>query len=205
MISTSLKELFTTKEPIMKTHRLLFLLTLSLLLSSSLSAQDFSEAIRTAAEATMQATVDGDYEKLASYTYPPLLEFLDEVAGPDKTAVEFLRETMEGMKAGGASIEYGTVGDPTPHVVAGDELHAIIPSELSMNMMEMQIKVESYMIAVSSDEGVTWTFVNSSDNLDMFLPMLFPNWNDALKLPEKKEPEIIWNSDEDEESQGTEE
>lgn len=183
----------------MKIFRVISLTAFFPLLSLSLNGQDFSEAIRSAAEATMQATVEGEYETLASYIYPPLLEFLDELAGPEKSGIEFLEETMENLKAEGASIDSGWVGVPTPHVVAGDELHAVIPTGLSMSMMEMQVKVESYMIAVSSDSGATWTFVNSSDNMETLLPMLFPNWNDALELPERKRPEIIWNGDEEEE------
>ena len=175
----------------MKSYKLLFSSLLCLAFASTLYAQDYSEMIQTAANTTMQATVQGDYETIAAYTYPALLEMLDEAGGPDKTAVEFLKETMERMKGNGASIDSGTVGKPTPHVVAGDQLHAIVPTQLFMTMNNMQVNIESFMIAVSSDAGATWTFVNGSSNTEMLLPMLFPEWNDELELPERKNPEII--------------
>ncbi|MCB0711817.1 MAG: hypothetical protein KDD67_05775 [Ignavibacteriae bacterium] len=168
-----------------------------------LSAQDYSDAIHSAAEAIMQAMLERDYEALGSYTYPPMLEMLNGVAGPDKTGIDLIEEMMEQIWDGGGRIDSISVGQPTPHVVAGNQLHAVIPTFMSMHVMETQVNVESYMIAISSDSGVTWTFINSSSNIEAFLPILFPEWNDELQLPPNKEPEIIWESDDEVEPAGT--
>ncbi|MGE3799734.1 MAG: hypothetical protein AB7H80_01805 [Candidatus Kapaibacterium sp.] len=168
-----------------------------------LSAQDYSDAIHSAAEAIMQAMLERDYEALGSYTYPPVLQILNEFAEPGKTGIDFIEEMMEQIWEDGGEIDSVSVGQPTPHVVAGDQLHAIIPTFMSMSVMEMRVNIESYMIAISSDSGATWTFINSSDNTEALLPILFPEWNDELQLPPNKEPEIVGESSDEAEPVGT--
>lgn len=104
---------------------------------------------------------------------------------------------MKSLTDEGVRFDSGFVGDPTPHVVAGEELMAVIPTVLYMSVEEMHLRQESYMIAISGNGGKSWTFVNGSDNIEMMIAMLFPNWNDALELPEKKSPEIIGLDDEE--------
>ena len=162
-----------------------------------LRSQDFSDAIRAGANACLQATMAGDYEKLVTYTHPAVMELLDNVAGGKGKGIDFIKEQMKSLTDEGVRFDSGSVGDPTPHVVAGEELMAVIPTVLYMSVEEMHLRQESYMIAISGDSGKSWTFVNGSDNIEMMIAMLFPNWNDALELPEKKSPEIIGLDDEE--------
>lgn len=157
----------------------------------TLSAQDFSENIRTSALACVQATVEGDYKTLERYTHPAVMEMLDNIAGGEGKGIEFIEQQMKSLEEEGAHIDSMIVGDPTPHVVAGKELMAVVPTVLYMSVQDMRVRQESYLIAISGDAGKTWTFVNGSDNVDMMIEMLFPNWNDELQLPVKKGPEIL--------------
>lgn len=173
-----------------------------LCLPAPLRAQDFSKEIRAAAEACLQATVRGDAATLARYTYPAVIDMLDNIAGEKGKAIQFIEQQMKSIEEEGARIDSGTVGQPSPHVIAGEELMAVIPTTIYMTIGDMSIRQESYMIAISGNSGTTWTFINRSDNIEMMISMLLPNWNPALQLPEKKEVEIISMGDDDLEENG---
>lgn len=172
-------------------------IVLGFLLVSSTNAQDFSQLIKKSANACMDATTTGDYKTLLEYTYPPLVTLLDSIAGGAGQGKAMIEQQIKSLKEQGVTIDSGIVGEPTAHVKAGKELIAIVPTVMYMTVKEKRIKQESYMIAVSANAGKNWTFVNSSPEDKKMMALLFPNWNPALKLPEKKGPEVLSMGDEE--------
>ncbi len=172
-------------------------IVLGFMLTSSTNAQDFSQLIKKSADACMGATTTGDYKTLLEYTYPPLVTLLDSIAGGAGQGKAMIEQQIKSLKEQGVAIDSGIVGEPTAHVKAGKELIAVVPIAMYMTVQNKRIKQESYMIAVSANAGKNWTFVNSSPNDEKIIALLFPNWNPALKLPEKKGPEVLSMGDEE--------
>ena len=166
-------------------------IVLGFMLTGALYSQDFSQPIKKSANVCMNATTTGDYKTLLQYTYPPLVALLDSIAGGAGKGTKMIEQQIKTLEEQGVTIDSGIVGEPTPHVTAGKELIAVVPIAMYMSVNEMRIKQESYMIAVSRDAGKSWTFVNSSPDDKKMMTILFPNWNPALELPEKKGPEVL--------------
>ena len=164
---------------------------LLLLTTGSVRSQDFTESIKKSATICVDATISGDYKTLLEYTYPPLVSLLDSLAGGAGKGGQLIEQQMKALREEGVSIDSGSIGEPTPTVKAGNELHVVVPIAMYMSAQKIHFKQESYMIGVSRNEGKSWTFVNGSPNDDEMIAHLFPNWNSALKLPERKGPEVL--------------
>lgn len=173
-----------------------YTVALILFATDSVRSQDFSKSIKESATVCVDATISGDYKTLLEYTYPPLVSLLDSLAGGPGKGGQLIEQQMKALQTEGIYIDSGFIGEPTPSVKAGSELHAVIPISMYMSAEKLHFKQESYMIGVSSDGGKSWTFVNGSPNDDEMIAHLFPHWNSALELPEKKGPEIL-SMDED--------
>ena len=164
--------------------RLVFTLTLMLLVLPATQADQHATTIRAKADAYAASLKGGDFVTLASLTYPRVVEFM----GGREGMIDRLSAGMEQMKQEGFEMLAFRTKGLTDAVTAGGELHAIVNTEVEMSMPDGRMRNESFLLAISSDGGSSWTFVDGAALSPASVGQLFPNWNDALKLPERKEP-----------------
>ena len=67
----------------------------------------------------------------------------------------------------------------------------MVPESLLLSTPQGKLRGSSYLLAVSTDQGATWRFIDGSGIDKAFLKKLFPTFPAKLKLPEKKEPQVI--------------
>jgi hypothetical protein len=145
-------------------------------------------AIKLAAKAKVQAlndaTIGGDYDKVADLTHPKIIQ----MAGCRDKLIDIIENSMEEMKQKGIVLESSKVGEPSEIVKQGDEIYIIVPFDLTMKFRDGMRTSSAYVIGVSTDEGKKWAFVNASsgDNIKEILP----NLPEKLKLPGVKKPAI---------------
>ena len=142
---------------------------LALLLVTLLPAAAFSQAqldaaaaaqLKEQAEACSRAFIEGDYERLADYTHPKVVEL---TGGREKMA-EFVRKGMAEMKADGLEPLTYVTSEPTQVLKVGEQTYAVVPARLRLRAKETVFVSESFMLGVSGDGGKTWKFV--SGNVD---------------------------------------
>jgi hypothetical protein len=165
----------------------LLLATMLIPLAAADKSPDASpEAIRKTAQACADALLKGDYPTFVQYTHPKIVAM---VGGSDKM-VEMIKSGMEAMKAQGMSIDTYKIEAPTGTIASGDDLTAIVPTLLQMSNKSQKITQKSYLLAISSDNGKHWTFVDGAGLNDETLKTVIPNPPKELKLPAKTEPVI---------------
>lgn len=159
---------------------------LLLLLAPAAAAQtqlteDATKQLRAQAEESSRAFMEGNFERLADFTHAKVVELM---GGREKMA-EFVRKGMAEMKAQGfETLSYAPAAEPTQVLREGRQLYAILPAKLRMKTPGGTVFVsESFMIAVSADDGKNWRFVSGSAADAARLKLLMPEVADKLKLP----------------------
>lgn len=146
-----------------------------------------NKSIKEQAELTANALLRSDYETLLNHTYPVIIE---AVGGREKmiSLIENGRIEMEGQ---GISFESTAIGDPTETEAAGDEIHCLILQTIILKVPKGRMKSESYLLAISQDNGAHWFFIDTVNLTMESIKNVIPNYNPNLVLPAKKQPLFI--------------
>lgn len=139
-----------------------------------------SNARKLAAE-LVQATIDDDPEKVTDLTFAGLVRFV----GGREEYIRMQREGRELTRRGGIEYQSGKLGEPGPLVKEGPRQFVILPLDIILAGKDAQrIRVPTYLLGISSDEGKTWTFVNGDvlGNEEQ-RRLIFPTLPSELKLP----------------------
>jgi hypothetical protein len=156
-------------------------------LSSTSTKKDLS-AIKAVAEASAIALAEKDYRRVAGFTYGKLVTLL---GGRDKT-VELIEKEMKQLETAGMTVVSVTVGEPQEIKKIGNELLSIVPTKIKMKYRTTMLEAESFLIAVSEDNGASWKLVDGAIAQDKaVLRKLFPYAATKLDLPPKKDPVFL--------------
>lgn len=163
-----------------------YLTLIALLFSVAITntfAQDKAK-IKAAASISTTAFIKGDYATMADHTYPKLLAAM----GGKDAFVQMLNTQIGNMKKQGLSIERIVVGEPGEIYTAGTNLLSLVPQTVSVKMQGKYITSTTNLLAVSSNKGKTWYFVDTSNGTVEQVKGMFPNWPGKLVIPPPSKP-----------------
>jgi lysophospholipase L1-like esterase len=141
--------------------------------------------VKGKAEEVLQLLLKGDYKKFAGLTYAPVVK---EMGGPEKMAGA-LAAQMKQMKDLGYEIRALKAADPTTSATADDERYVVVPYSLELKAPNGKMTAQSYLLAISSDKGKTWAFVDGAGLLDVEAQKkVLPNLPRGLRLPRVEKP-----------------
>ncbi len=167
-----------------------FKLFLILILSINSFAQNkYSENIIQQGNVMGNAMESGNYELLASYTYPSIAALM----GGKEQMINSIEIAMSEVKRQGFKITEVKLGEPQKIYIAGDELHCLVPQTIIMSYDKGQLVNDSYLLAASKDEGKSWYFIDTAQLTQENAAEIFPEFNSNLKIPDKKTPRLISN------------
>lgn len=154
--------------------------------SAVIKAEDYPN-LKIQAEETGNATVVGDFAKLADFTYPQIVTAF----GGKQKMVEFLRNDSAKMKASGFELENATIGEIQQIAKIDAQIFAIVPIKLTIKSPNGKFVGESSMVGISSDRGANWKFINgvSQEKFDK----QFPRAAGKLQIPTDQPPRPIEN------------
>ena len=133
-----------------------------------------------------QALIDEDFGKLVDFTYPKVVE----MAGGREKMIELAKTSMANMKKAGYIVKGNAIAAPTGIADGGDSIFAIVPETTEMTVPAGKVTRKSYLIAISSNEGSTWTFVDGAGVDEKNLKTFLPDFPDELKLPPPQKSEF---------------
>jgi hypothetical protein len=125
-----------------------------------------------------------DYAAFTKYTYPKVVQMV----GGEAKMVVVIKGQVDKWSKDGISISSVSVGEATKIVKAGNELHSIINQKLVLKVPGGTMTKNSYLLAISGNNGVKWYFIDSAPFNKDNLKKMFPNFNSALVIPAKEEP-----------------
>lgn len=134
------------------------------------------------------AFMTSDYKTLVRYTYPKVVQMM----GGQKQMTEFLDKSISEMKEQGFSFKSVQIGLTDQRAKAGKEIHALVLQRLVMSVPGGSLTAPSYLLAISADGGKQWHFVDTAPLNDKAkLRAIFPQFNPALKIPDKQQPIFV--------------
>jgi hypothetical protein len=154
---------------------------------STLSAQPAKDAtIMAALEKQAKTMADEflkeDFTAFVKYVHPQIVKAM----GGKKKVIEALKEGMNAMRAQDVTITKYSVGEPSTVLKVGKELQCTLPQYMEMKSPTNRVELETSLIAISSDNGKKWYFIDTSDKDRETLKSFLPNLSDDLVIQEKK-------------------
>ena len=167
---------------IMKRTSLIVVALLSVTLVCA--AEDPLAKIRTDFDRAAQAVAAGDPEVILDSTYPGLVQ---QVGGREAMQ-SMLAKNLSDLEQRGMAVVSTEIVSISQPLRAGDELHAIVRAKRTVKVPGGRQIQDTFVIAVSADEGKKWTFVDGPQLTPKHIEALFPDFNEALELPVIRPP-----------------
>ena len=130
-----------------------------------------------------------DYAKVIDLTYPKMVEY---AGGREKMLAETTNE-IQSMEMEGVHILSSTYAPPTQFVSDSTGIYAVIPVVSKVKATDGIFQTEGSLIAVSTDGGQNWTFLDASGKDQTELKKVLPNLERFNLPPEKKPVKIATN------------
>jgi hypothetical protein len=156
---------------------------LVLLIPFATFAQD-TAVVKKQAKRFAVATFNGDFRTVIDLTYPKLVE----LSGGRDTMQKLITERIETLKKQGIMTFDGSVGSPSPFYKAGSQIHCLLPETIILRMFNGRYVGRSYLLAISDNEGKSWTFLDVGKMPADVLHKLLPNYNNELIIPPSGKP-----------------
>jgi len=129
-----------------------------------------------------------DYGKVVDLTYPKLVEY----AGGREKLLAAMTNELKTMEGEGVQIVSSTSAPPSQFVHDAGGIFAVVPITSKFKAQDGLFQIEGSLIAISTDGGQNWTFVDATGKDQTELKKILPNL-DKLKLPPEKEPVKVTN------------
>lgn len=143
--------------------------------------QRLSSAVEQEAAKYSRAVVANDYEKVLSYTHERVIDTM----GKKEAAIGLMKKSSEDMKARGFGIEDTKVGPALDPQKIGPWIITVVPETLTLRMPGARAQQESFLLAISADEGKTWKFIDLGPLSEDQLFRLFPELKGQFRMPPK--------------------
>jgi hypothetical protein len=156
------------------------------ILTSSANGQvkDAGQNLKQQAIRMGTAFTGADYKTFANYTYPLILRSM----GGASKMIEVLNRTTQDMKAKGIIFSQVSFDDPSKIVKSGTELQATISQHTEIKLPQGRMVNTSTLIAVSADNGINWTFIDTSNKDMATLRRALPNLSPSINIPPAQPP-----------------
>ncbi|MFD0792950.1 hypothetical protein ACFQZX_04935 [Mucilaginibacter litoreus] len=163
--------------------KLIFKIIILLAFPSTIFAQDAAQ-IKKQAQGIAGALLKGDYQTVLNNTYPKAVE----IGGGKAKMLKMMTEGLDQMKAQGFLFEKITIGEPGKFYKAGTEIHCLIPETIVMKTNQGRFAGKSNLLAVSSNGGKSWSFLDLNRGSINAIDQIFPKFNHSLVIPQPQPP-----------------
>lgn len=155
-----------------------------LIISSSFGfAQTENKKLNSQLEEMKNIMLNGNYEKLADYTYPRVIEIM----GGKSNMIKVIKQSMNKIKNDGFSIINLKYINSSEFLRKGDELQCSLTQIIVMKTPKGKIESEYTLIAIFKDNGQNWTFIDTSGKDKETMIKYFPNLHNEISITPKKQ------------------
>ncbi|HMH21166.1 MAG TPA: hypothetical protein VK563_05300 [Puia sp.] len=145
---------------------------------------NLAETVKQQAEVMGQAFMKGDYKTFAHYTYPQIIRMM----GGEKVLTTQLVKITNNMKEQGMTFSSIGFGDVSKIEKKNGQLQCTIPQHTTIKVPTGRAVSTSTLIAISTDAGKSWTFVDTSNKDIATIRKLLPDLSPAIVIPPQQPP-----------------
>ena len=144
-------------------------------------------SVFVAAKAMNHALVTNDFETYVESNHPKVFE---NTPGGKAAMVEQTKEQIARMGEQGNYITAAWPGTPSTVIDTAGEWQCTISQYMDIRLGDGKITTETTLVAISTDKGKKWYFVDATNRGIDALRELFPNLSHKLKALPPPEPKF---------------
>jgi hypothetical protein len=135
-----------------------------------------------------RATQQGDFAAVLDRTNPNAIALL----GGRQQAITILKAAMEELKSNGFRVTSFDIGQPSQPITSNQKLFSVIPTTMAMTLRKPHTRLtqKSFVVAISLDDGATWTFADGGTLTPSALSVIIPDLPSELRLPKPESPSV---------------
>jgi len=158
---------------------------------SQVNLTDSASKMNAEKQATIMANLllKKDYVAFAAYTYDPIIKM---IGGSEKMA-KLLQESFEKMEQDDFILSNVTASNCSNIVRAETQLQCTLTETLEIKYKTGKLIQKSTIIDISSDKGVSWTFIDTHGATLEELQKTLKELSSNLIIPKQPKPEMIPN------------
>ncbi len=157
-------------------------LIFTLIFSSSVAFAQHEDAITKGAAKYSKSLVNAEWEKVLDLTYPEIIT----KNGGRQAMINKSKAFEQEMQQRGFELQKAELSDPLEIYPSGKFLMCAVPMRLTFNGPLGKLYSESSLLAVSSDDGKSWTYIDMAQVQINQLAEIFPEINSKLSIPPKR-------------------
>ena len=157
----------------------IFLMTLFVLSGTFLSTSQAQKTMRESAQEYVEAFVNNEFLKVVTLTHPDVVK----MNGGADFVIDDLKAERESTAGEGLIYNSVIVYEPLKVLQYESELQAVIPVEYTMQLIDKEYLNKSYILAISKDEGKSYSFVNLMQFDDASLNEFITNLSPEITIP----------------------
>ena len=165
------------------------LLIVYCVLCFSAVAQNYSTTIKIQAMDMAKSLLKKDFTTFAKYMHPKVIE----MAGGKEKLSQRMDTANAAMKQFGAEIKKILIGNPANVVTYKNELQTTLPQTTELQTGFGNAILETTIIAISTDGGKNWYFIDTSVYNVKDIKKSLPNISPDLVIPPVKPPKFVPN------------
>ncbi len=152
---------------------------LLILSSLSLIAQPNENLMKSLGDYA-EATEDKDWPKVLSLTSPRLIDF---IGGEQKMLMDIKRSDRKLENSGLKLISFELSKPLQEYKTSEGDIFCAVPARLCFKGEVSKLYSEAPILAISSDEGLSWTFISVAEINRIDLVNIFPQFPKEMTLP----------------------
>ena len=142
--------------------------------------------LKASAQQMGKLFIEKNYEQYVKFVHPKILKMF----GGEEKMIEFLKKTIEETENQGFIFKDVKIGEHSELIVAGNEIQSIIPQILELKTKDGRLVTTSYLLALSTDKGKKWYFIDTAGKTLEELRTMFPSLSSKLIIPPATQPEF---------------
>lgn len=172
----------------MKHIKLLFLcIAVSFEMQAQTISYDSTTAVtnlRTSAQSMGRLFIRKEYDEYVNYIHPNVFRLF----GGKDSMIIYLKGILKTMEDQGFTVDSISVEDPPGIIYSGTELEAVVPQILRIKTNSGILISRGYLLAVSTDKGVTWKFIDLAGGTAEEARKIIPSLSQKIVIPERTKP-----------------
>ena len=145
------------------------------------------QALEHQARQMSHAFITRDYRAFSKFMNPALIN----ESGGSANIEAALVKVDEAMRSKGVKVLRIDFGAPSKIVRQGKELQCTLQQQTDFQLPSGKIRSTSTLIAVSADNGASWTFIDTSTKDMQAIRTMLPNLSNTIQIPPAGPPVSI--------------
>lgn len=149
---------------------------------------NYSKAIKSEAELMCNYFIQRNYQAYIKFVHPNVVS----INGGRQKLITLVENGIHEMENEGCSFVSIAIDNPSVVVFKENEIQSLVPQRIMMDVGEGVLMKNSYLIAISSNRGSSWYFVDCAGEDIVHLRSILPNLSHEIILPPEEKP-ILYN------------